>query len=44
MHHSTVAPPDAGERLDDLGGRRAGIAAGEAEPGAHGAAGDGFVT
>ena len=33
-----------GGRLDDLGRRRARVAASEARPGAHGSVGDGFVT
>ena len=37
-------PAEAGERLDDLGRRRARITAGEAQPGAHRSTGDGFVT
>ncbi len=43
-HHSTTGPLELGELLDDLGRGRARVAAGEAQPGAHGAAGDRFVT
>ena len=42
-HHSAWTPSSAGGRLDDLGGRGPGVPADEADAGAPGALGDGFV-